>query len=51
MLSKEQKTKIIDYLEKLCESSNVSKKTIGNTMRAYHTTFPLYMFILLFYGK
>jgi hypothetical protein len=50
MLNREQKTKIIDYLEKLCETSRISKKTLGNTIRSYHVSCPFVVLILLFYG-
>jgi len=51
MLNKEEKTKILDYLEKLCEKSKVSKKTLGYTMRSYHVSCPFILMILLFYGS
>lgn len=51
MLNREQKTKIIDYLEKLCETSRISKKTLGNTIRSYHVSCPFVVLILLFYGS
>lgn len=51
MLNREQKTKIIDYLEKLCETSSISKKTLGNTIRSYHVSMPFVVIILLFYAS
>ena len=51
MLNREQKTKIIDYLEKLCETSRISKKTLGNTIRSYHVSCPFVVLILLFFGS
>jgi hypothetical protein len=51
MLNREQKTKIIDGLEKLCETSRVSKKTLGMTLRSYHVSCPFVVIILLFYGS
>jgi hypothetical protein len=50
MLNREQKTKIVDYLEKLCETSSISKKTLGMTIRSYHVSCPFVVLILLFYG-
>jgi hypothetical protein len=49
-LSREQKTKILDFLENLCETSRLSKKTLGQTIRAYHVSMPFVILILLFYG-
>jgi hypothetical protein len=51
MLNREQKTKIIDYLEELCETSSISKKTLGNTIRSYHVSLPFVIIILLFYAS
>jgi hypothetical protein len=51
MLSKEDKTKILDYLEKLCETSRVSKKTLGYTLRSYHVSCPFVLMILLAFGS
>jgi hypothetical protein len=51
MLNREQKTKIIDYLEKICEKSRISKKTLGNTIRSYHVSSPFVVLILLFFGS
>jgi hypothetical protein len=51
MLNRAQKTKIIDYLEELCETSSISKKTLGNTIRSYHVSMPFVVMILLFYGS
>lgn len=51
MLNREQKTKIIDHLEKLCETSRISKKTLGNTIRSYHVSMPFVVIILLFFGS
>lgn len=51
MLNREQKTKIVDYLEKLCETSRISKKTLGNTIRSYHVSLPFVVIILLFYAS
>jgi len=49
-LSREQKTKILDFLENLCETSRLSKKTLGQTIRSYHVSMPFVILILLFYG-
>ena len=51
MLNREQKTKIIDYLEKMCETSRISKKTLGMTIRSYHVSCPFVVLILLFFGS
>ena len=49
-ISKETRTKILDFLEKLCETSKMSKKTLGYTMRSYHVSAPFLVMIFLFYG-
>ena len=49
-LSREQKIKILDFLEELCETSRLSKKTLGQTIRSYHVSLPFVVIILLFYG-
>jgi len=49
-LSREQKTKVLDFLEELCETSRISKKTLGQTIRSYHVSLPFVVIILLFYG-
>ena len=49
-LSREQKTKILDLLEELCETSRISRKTLGQTIRSYHVSLPFVVLILLFYG-
>ena len=51
MMSKERKTEILDYLEKICEKSRVSKKTLGYTLRSYHVSCPFILMIFLFYGS
>ncbi len=51
MLNREQKTKIIDYLERICEKSRISKKTLGMTIRSYHVSSPFVVLILLFFGS
>ena len=51
MLNRDQKTKIIDYLEKVCATSRISKKTLGNTIRSYHVSMPFVVLILLFYAS
>ena len=51
MLNREQKTKIIDYLEKICKKSRISKKTLGMTIRSYHVSSPFVVLILLFFGS
>jgi hypothetical protein len=51
MLNRDQKTKIVDYLEKVCETSRISKKTLGNTIRSYHVSMPFVALILLFYAS
>jgi len=50
LVSKETRRKILDFLEKLCETSNMSKKTLGYTMRSYHVSTPFLLLIFLFYG-
>lgn len=49
-LKRKQKNKILDYLEELCETSPISKKTLGLTIRSYHVSLPFVVMILLFYG-
>lgn len=49
-LKRNQKNKILDYLEELCETSPISKKTLGLTIRSYHVSLPFVVMILLFYG-
>lgn len=51
IVGKEQKTKILDYLEKQCEKSKISKKTLGYTIRSYHISCPFIVMLLLFYGS
>ena len=51
LIKKEQKTKILDYLEEWCGKSKVSKKTLGLTMRSYHVSCPFFVMLLLFYGS
>ena len=50
-ISKENKTQLLDYLEKKCEESSISKKTLGYTMRSYHISCPFIVMLLLFYGS
>ena len=50
LASKETRKKILDFLEKLCESSRMSKKTLGYTMRSYHVSTPFVLMLFLFYG-
>ena len=49
-LNRKQKEKVVDYLEELCETSRISKKTLGQTIRSYHVSLPFVVIILLFYG-
>ena len=49
-LNRKQKEKVVDYLEELCETSRISKKTLGQTIRSYHVSLPFVVLILLFYG-
>lgn len=49
-LKRKQKNKILDYLEELCETLPISKKTLGLTIRSYHVSLPFVVMILLFYG-
>ena len=49
LVSKEKRKKLLDFLEKLCETSNMSKKTLGYTMRSYHVSCPFILLTLLFY--
>ena len=49
-LNRKQKEKIVDYLEQLCETSRISRKTLGQTIRSYHVSLPFVVLILLFYG-
>ena len=51
MLNREQKTKIVDYMEKICEKSSISKKTLGNTIRSYHVSLPFVLLIFIFYAS
>ena len=51
IVGKEQKTKILDYLEHQCEKSRISKKTLGYTIRSYHISCPFIVMLLLFYGS
>jgi hypothetical protein len=51
MLNREQKIKIVDFFEKMCEKSRISKKTLGNTIRSYHVSIPFLFLIFLFYGS
>ena len=50
LVSKETRKNILDFLERLCETSNMSKKTLGYTMRSYHVSCPFILMIFLFYG-
>lgn len=49
-LNRKQKEKVVDYLEELCNTSRISKKTLGQTIRSYHVSLPFVVLILLFYG-
>ena len=49
-LNRKQKEKVVDYLEELCETSPISRKTLGQTIRSYHVSLPFVVLILLFYG-
>lgn len=49
-ISKENKTKLIDYLEKYCETFKMSKRTLGYTIRSYHICSPFILIIYLLYG-
>jgi len=51
MLNREQKKNIVDFMEKMCESTGISKKTLGCTIRSYHVSMPFFFFIFLFYGS
>lgn len=48
LINKEQRKRIVDLLEGLCETSNLSKKTLGYTMRSYHVGTPLILLVFLF---
>lgn len=50
-LSRQQKTKILDELERWCETSRLTKKTLGQTLRSYHVSCPFVIIILLFYAS
>jgi len=50
-ISKEKKTEMLDYLEAYCETSKVSKKTIGMMLRSYHISAPLVFLVVLFNGS
>jgi len=50
-INKEQKTKVLDYLEEWCKTSKISQKTLGYTIRSYHVSCPFLVMILLFYGS
>ena len=45
-LNRKQKEKVVDYLEELCETSRISKKTLGQTIRSYHVSLPFVVIIL-----
>jgi hypothetical protein len=49
LVSKEIRNKILDSLERLCETSSLSKKTLGQTMRSYHVSAPFMVLMFLFY--
>jgi hypothetical protein len=49
-LNKDQKVKFIDFLESLCNDSRLSRKSIGNSLRAFHVSTPIIMAVLLLYG-
>ena len=49
MLSKEQKIKIIDYLELLCNKSCFSNKTLGIFLRGIHAFTPINFLVGLFF--
>ena len=51
IIGKEQKVKILDYLEEQCGKSRISKKTLGYTIRSYHISCPFIIMLLLFYGS
>jgi hypothetical protein len=50
-VKKEQRMKLIDCLEAWCETSRLSKKTLGNTMRSYHIASPFFILMILFYSS
>lgn len=50
LITKDQRTRIVDLLEGLCETSNLSKKTLGYTMRSYHVATPLILMAFLLYS-
>lgn len=49
MLSKEQKIKIIDFLELLCNKSCFSNKTLGIFLRGIHAVTPINFLFGLFF--
>jgi len=51
MLSKEDRNRLLDYLEKICEKSRISKKTLGHTMRSYHVSCPVVLLMLVIYAS
>ena len=50
-LSKEQKNSLLDRMEMACSSRKISKKTIGNTIRCYHVSYPIFLLLLVFYAS
>ena len=50
LISREKREKILDLLEKLCETSSMSKKTLGQTIRSYHVSCPFIIMCFLFYS-
>lgn len=49
LASKETRKNLLDFLERLCETSRISKKTLGYTMRSYHVSCPFILMLVLFY--
>ena len=50
-LNREQRTKLLDFCEELCNTSCLSNKTLGMTIRSYHLACPFVVLIVLCYGS
>jgi len=50
-LSKDQKNLMLDYMEGVCSSSKISKRTLGNAIRCYHVSYPIFLLLLVFYAS
>ena len=50
-LSKDTKTKAIDYLELMCTHTGISNHSLGIILRSYHYSAPLIMIIFVIMGN